>query len=117
MPIRDIDVNKLEECEDLPEAPRKKRSKILSVIGIVLLLADIAGMAFIQFRFGGLKERPDSIRIAKALLECGCIASAVLFFVALKFNRKNVPFFILMGLWIVYLLWFAIAMSTGIFFV
>lgn len=117
MPIRDIDVNKLEECEDLPQAPRKKKSMVLSVIGIVLLIVDIVGMTVINLKFGSAKERPEFVRVAKAILECGCIASAVLFFVALKYHRKNIPFFILLGLWAVYLLWFAIAMSTGIFFV
>ena len=117
MPIRDIDVDNLEACADVPEGPRKKKSGIMSVIGIALLLADIIGMSIIKALCGDKSAWPGSIRITEAVLEIGCIGSLVLLFVAFKFHRKNTPFRIFMWMWIAYLIWFVVAMSTGIPFV
>lgn len=117
MPVRDLDINTLESCDDVPEAPRKKKSVILSVIGIVLLAADIIGMIIINMTFGWGKTRPDYAQNIVVILEIGCIASLVLLFVAFKFHRKNTPFKIFMCFWAVYMVWFIVAMSTGIPFV
>ena len=117
MPIRDIDLDKIEACEDVPEAPRKKKSEIMSVIGIVLLCADIIGMSIIRASCGIKSSWPISIRIVEAILEIGCIASLVLLFVAFKYHRKNTRFRVFMWMWIAYLIWFVIAMSTNIPFV
>ena len=114
MPVRIIDVNKLESCEDLPEEPRKKKSMVLSFIGIILLLVDIVGMAYFSIQYGSMHNRPKNIQLISKGLEIGCIGSVVLLFVAFKFNRKNKPFLVFLGLWIAYIVWFMVAMSTGI---
>lgn len=114
MSVRIIDVNQLESCEDLPEEPRKKKSMVLSVIGIILLLVDVAGMAYFSIQYGSMHNRPKNIQLISKGMEIGCIVSVVLLFVAFKFNRKNKPFLALLWLWIAYVVWFMVAMSTGI---
>ena len=114
MPIRPIDVNQLEECADLPEEPRKKKIIILSVIGAALLITDVAGMAFANLRYGSKKNWPDDLKFISKVLEIGCIASAVLLFVAFKFHRKNKSFYVFLGLWIAYIIWFMVAMTIDI---
>lgn len=114
MPVRTIDIDKLESCEDLPEAPRKRKSIVLSVIGMILLIVDVAGMAYFSIRYGSMHNRPDSIRLLSKILEVGCIGSVVLLFVALKFNKKNKPVLVFLGLWIAYIIWFMTAMTINI---
>lgn len=114
MPVRDIDVNKLESCEDFPEAPRKKKSVILSFIGITLLAFDIVGTAVFDIYYGAMHNRPYPVQIISKALEIGCIFSLVLLFVSLKFHKKNKPVITFLIMWIVYIVWFMVAMTVDI---
>lgn len=114
MPIRKIDVDKLESCEDYREEPRKKKSVVLSLVGISFILVGVGGLTFFGLYYGQMGNRPNLIKVISKILEILCIASLVLLFVAFKFHKKNKPFLIFLFLWIGYLIWFMVAMTVNI---
>lgn len=119
MPVINHDVDKLVVNADVPEKTRKIRSVVLSVIGAILLVADVVGMSIIKYINRNLEpgvQNPDTY-YPTLFLEVGCIISAVLFFIAFIQHKKNIPFYIFAALWVMYLIYYAVVTTLGLNFV
>lgn len=123
MPTPQIDVDKLGVSADVPERVRRLRSVVMSIIGTVLLVTDVIGMLIVNHIRSGFDvatevlEQVDGTYYAEIIFETSCVISLVLFFLAFLQHKKNTPFKIFSVLWVIYIAYFILAMSTGIKFI
>lgn len=96
------DENELDVCKDeTPVEVKRRRSIILSVIGIILMLMDFIAMPILDSRHA-LHNNEDMVYFVHAmLLEGGVVASTALMILAFIFNRKHIPLYILIVLWLI----------------